>query len=155
MRLPALSNVFRSQHGQLHYQPLNRLSQPEVEPLVRKLTAKFREGATGFARFSSASICGLSNGDRRPLHPGLPRGGAPPIVALMESWICRRDPEIMSGELCFTGTRVPVEVLFDYLEEGDSVARFLEGFPTVRREQVEAVLAVSRRLVLADERVSA
>ncbi len=73
----------------------------------------------------------------------------------MLAWICRRNPEIMSGELCFTGTRVPVETLFDYLEEGDSISCFLKGFPSVRREQVDAVLAASRHWVLKGEPVPA
>jgi len=58
----------------------------------------------------------------------------------MESWICSRDPEIMSGELCFTGTRVPVGFLFGYLSEGYALERFLEAFPTVEREQAVALL---------------
>ena len=46
------------------------------------------------------------------------------------------DPEIMGGTPVFTGTRVPVQNLLDYLEGGDSIDDFLEGFPTVKREQV-------------------
>jgi uncharacterized protein (DUF433 family) len=51
-----------------------------------------------------------------------------------------RDPEILGGTLCFTGTRVPVRTLFDYLESGKSVDFFLEGFSWVGREKVIAVL---------------
>jgi uncharacterized protein (DUF433 family) len=51
-----------------------------------------------------------------------------------------QDPEVPGGELVFAGTRVPVKSLFDHLEGGDSVADFLNGFPSVRREQVMAVL---------------
>ncbi len=40
----------------------------------------------------------------------------------------------------FRGTRVPVQTLLDYLEAGDSIDEFLEGFPTVSREQVIAFL---------------
>lgn len=54
--------------------------------------------------------------------------------------IVSRDPEVVSGALVFAGTRVPVETLVDYLKAGDTVDRFLEGFPTVKREQVEAFL---------------
>lgn len=43
----------------------------------------------------------------------------------------------------FVGTRVPVQSLFDHLEGGDSVDDFLEGFPSVRRDQVIAVLEES------------
>lgn len=50
------------------------------------------------------------------------------------------DQDIMSGIPVFTGTRVPVQNLIDYLEEGDSIDDFLEGFPSVSREQVCAFL---------------
>jgi uncharacterized protein (DUF433 family) len=50
------------------------------------------------------------------------------------------DPEIMSGVPVFRGTRVPVRILFDHLEGGDTVEEFLEGFPSVSREQVIAFL---------------
>jgi uncharacterized protein (DUF433 family) len=45
-------------------------------------------------------------------------------------------PEVMSGTPVFTGTRVPIQTLLDYLKAGDSIDDFLEGFPTVSREQV-------------------
>ena len=48
----------------------------------------------------------------------------------------------------FTGTRVPVQSLFDHLEAGESIDDFLEGFQTVRREQVIAVLEEARRGIL-------
>jgi uncharacterized protein (DUF433 family) len=50
------------------------------------------------------------------------------------------DPEIMSGVPVFRGTRVPVRILFDHLETGETVEEFLEGFPSVTREQVIAFL---------------
>ena len=46
----------------------------------------------------------------------------------------------MGGAAVFAGTRVPVETLFDYLEAGDSIDEFLEGFPSVSRGQVLALL---------------
>lgn len=45
-------------------------------------------------------------------------------------------PEVMSGTPVFTGTRVPIQTLLDYLKAGDSIDDFLEGFPTVTKEQV-------------------
>ena len=54
------------------------------------------------------------------------------------------DPEKMSGVPCFTGTRVPVTHLFDYLEAGDSLGEFLTDFPTVTREQVLGVLELMK-----------
>ncbi len=55
----------------------------------------------------------------------------------------------MSGAACFAGTRVPIQNLIDYLEGGDSVDEFLEGFPTVSREQVIAFLEEAKDRVLA------
>ncbi len=49
-------------------------------------------------------------------------------------------PEVLNGALVFSGTRVPVRNLFDYLVAGDSVKDFLEDFPTVSFEQVRHVL---------------
>lgn len=57
--------------------------------------------------------------------------------------IVSRDPEIMSGELVFAGTRVPAKTLVDYLEAGHSLDDFLDGFPTVRREQATAYLRLT------------
>jgi uncharacterized protein (DUF433 family) len=54
---------------------------------------------------------------------------------MSQSVICR-DPEVMGGTPVFCGTRVPVRTLIEYLEAGDSIDEFLEGFPTVTREQV-------------------
>jgi uncharacterized protein (DUF433 family) len=59
------------------------------------------------------------------------------------------DPKILGGEPVFLGTRVPVQSLFDHLQAGDSIDDFLEGFPSVKREQVIALLNESKRKVLA------
>jgi len=53
------------------------------------------------------------------------------------TWV---DPDRVSGALCFRDTRVPVALLFEYLAAGDSLEEFLQGFPTVRREQAVGVL---------------
>jgi len=58
---------------------------------------------------------------------------------MSQSVICR-DPDVMSGTPVFCGTRVPVQTLIEYLEAGDSIDEFLEGFPTVTRAQVIAFL---------------
>ena len=56
----------------------------------------------------------------------------------------------MGGAPVFSGTRVPVQTLLDYLEAGDSIDEFLEGFPSVSREQVIAFLEQAKdRLVAA------
>ncbi len=45
----------------------------------------------------------------------------------MDSALVRRDPEIIGGALCISGTRVPMKNLFDYLEDSSSLEEFLEG----------------------------
>jgi uncharacterized protein (DUF433 family) len=62
--------------------------------------------------------------------------------------VIHSDPEILAGTPVFVGTRVPVQSLFEHLEAGDSIGDFLEGFPSVRREQVIAVLEESRKELL-------
>ena len=57
--------------------------------------------------------------------------------------VVRRDPDIHSGDLVFTGTRVPVENLVDYLKGGDSIEEFLQDYPTVQRWQLESYLELS------------
>jgi uncharacterized protein (DUF433 family) len=49
-------------------------------------------------------------------------------------------PDIMGGTPVFSGTRVPVQTLLDYLKAGESINDFLDGFPTVTREQIIALL---------------
>ena len=56
---------------------------------------------------------------------------------------------LMSGTPCFTGTRVPVKSLFDYLEAGDSLDEFLDQFPTVTHDLAVNVLEASKRALLA------
>jgi uncharacterized protein (DUF433 family) len=55
-----------------------------------------------------------------------------------------RSGDIMSGEVVFTGTRVPVQTLLDYIEEGSPLDEFLQDFPTVTREHAIAVLELAR-----------
>jgi uncharacterized protein (DUF433 family) len=54
----------------------------------------------------------------------------------MKSDVVTSSPEVMGGTPVFAGTRVPVETLLEYLEGGESIDDFLEGFPSVKREQV-------------------
>ena len=56
-------------------------------------------------------------------------------------------PEVLSGAPVFAGTRVPVHTLVEYLAAGDSIDDFLEGFPTVAREQVVAFLKQAEALL--------
>jgi uncharacterized protein (DUF433 family) len=69
---------------------------------------------------------------------------------MKEREIISRDPEVMNGALVFSGTRVPVETLIQHLKAGDSLDDFLEGFPSVSREQAVAYLEMT--LEAADAR---
>lgn len=61
-----------------------------------------------------------------------------------------RNPAIMSGTLCFTGTPVTVQTLFDYLEGSSSLDDFAEDFPSVSRDAAVAVLEEAKRRLFAD-----
>ena len=65
------------------------------------------------------------------------------------------DPEKMSGTPVFTGTRVPVNHLLDYLKAGDSLDTFLTDFPTVTREQVLGVIELMRERLLTEYETAA
>ncbi len=57
--------------------------------------------------------------------------------------VINQDPEIHSGVPVFTGTRVPIQSLIDHLKAGESLDYFLEGFPSVSREQAIAFLELA------------
>jgi uncharacterized protein (DUF433 family) len=57
--------------------------------------------------------------------------------------------DVMGGTPVFAGTRVPVQTLLDYLEGGETIDDFLEGFPTVSREQVVAFLEEAKDRMVA------
>ena len=58
----------------------------------------------------------------------------------MKKPIVTASKDIMGGTPVFAGTRVPIQTLIDYLKAGDTIDEFLEGFPSVSREQVIAFL---------------
>ena len=62
----------------------------------------------------------------------------------MKQPVVSRDMDVMGGAPVFAGTRVPVQTLLDYLEAGKSIDDFLEGFPSVSREQVVAFLEAAK-----------
>ncbi len=64
--------------------------------------------------------------------------------------VIHSDPRIQGGVPVFFGTRVPVKNLFDYIEAGDSLDRFLVDFPSVSREQAIAALELAREALTAD-----
>ncbi len=57
------------------------------------------------------------------------------------------DPEILAGQPVFTGTRVPVESLFDHLESGVSLDEFLDDFPSVNRQQAIDLLEAANKIL--------
>lgn len=70
----------------------------------------------------------------------------------MEKMVVTSSPEVLGGTPVFAGTRVPVHTLIEYLSAGDSIDDFLDGFPTVSRQQVLDFLARAEDLVTAGQR---
>ena len=68
----------------------------------------------------------------------------------MSNAVVTSSADIMGGTPVFPGTRVPVQTLLDYIEAGDSIDAFLEGFPTVTRTQVVAFLAHAAKLAVTE-----
>jgi uncharacterized protein (DUF433 family) len=58
------------------------------------------------------------------------------------------NPKVQGGLPCFAGTRVPVSSLFDHLKRDYTAEEFLEDFPTVHKEQVDAVLEMAKLGIL-------
>ena len=67
----------------------------------------------------------------------------------MKEPIVSRSPDVMGGLPVFHGTRVPVQTLLDYLEGGELIDDFLEGFPSVTREKVIAFLEEAKDRMIA------
>jgi uncharacterized protein (DUF433 family) len=65
------------------------------------------------------------------------------------SSVVHSDPDILGGTPVFVGTRVPVRNLLDYLEAGDSLAEFLDDFPSVTRDQAVTALQLAREMLVA------
>jgi uncharacterized protein (DUF433 family) len=61
------------------------------------------------------------------------------------------NPQKMSGTPVFRGTRVPIQNLFDCLEDSETIDQFLDQFPTVTREQVNGILELSKERLLEGE----
>ncbi len=61
------------------------------------------------------------------------------------------DPETMGGTPVFTGTRVPVQTLFDYIEGGDDLNDFLDDFPTVSKEAAIQVLEMAKKTLTTEK----
>ena len=62
------------------------------------------------------------------------------------------DPDILGGAAVFSGTRVPLRNLIDYLERGHSLDEFLDAFPSVSRQQAIAALEAAHEVLAAGAR---
>ena len=77
-------------------------------------------------------------------------------VAIMDiREVVNVNPKRMSGAPCFTGTRVPINHLFEYIESGETLDEFLRQFPSVTREQALAALELSKESLLANHEIAA
>lgn len=67
----------------------------------------------------------------------------------MDEPVISCNPDVMGGTPVFSGTRVPVQTLLDYLEAGDSIDDFLAGFPSINREQIISFLEQAKDRLVA------
>lgn len=68
----------------------------------------------------------------------------------MQDAVIEVNPNKLGGIPVFAGTRVPIQNLFDYLEGGDGLDDFLEGFPPITREHAIAVLEMAQKSLLKE-----
>ncbi|MEO6844500.1 MAG: DUF433 domain-containing protein [Ginsengibacter sp.] len=64
------------------------------------------------------------------------------------------DPETMGGTPVFTGTRVPIQTLFDYIEGGDSIDEFLDDYPGVSKEMAIQVLQMAKKSLTTEKQLN-
>ncbi len=67
----------------------------------------------------------------------------------MANRVITASPDILGGTAVFAGTRVPVQTFIEYIKAGESIEEFLEGFPSVKKDQVLAFLDEAKDLVIA------
>lgn len=75
-------------------------------------------------------------------------------MSISSERIYHSHPEILGGTPVFVGTRVPLKNLFDYIEGGDTLATFLEEFPSVTHAQAIAALELAREILTSHARSS-
>jgi uncharacterized protein (DUF433 family) len=76
-------------------------------------------------------------------------------VKIMQNSIVNKDPEILGGTPVFTGTRVPVRILFEHLEAGERLDDFLDSFPTVTRDQATQLLDLAMKQIIESDEAAA
>jgi uncharacterized protein (DUF433 family) len=69
-------------------------------------------------------------------------------ILMINSHVIHRSPDVLGGTPVFEGTRVPVQILIDYLEEGRPLEEFLDDFPTVVRTQAQEALEDLKKVLL-------
>ncbi|MGI8655642.1 MAG: DUF433 domain-containing protein [Pyrinomonadaceae bacterium] len=74
---------------------------------------------------------------------------------MTETALIQCSDDVLGGTPVFAGTRVPVQTLFDYIEEGENLDEFLEAFPSVSREHAVRVLETMKEMMLAQALESA
>lgn len=74
---------------------------------------------------------------------------------MAEQTVVHSTPEILGGTPVFVGTRVPVQALLDHLEDGSTLDSFLEGYPTVTRDQVVGFLEQAANALFSELRIAA
>jgi len=74
---------------------------------------------------------------------------------LVTKTVFHKDPEILNGTAVFCDTRVPIRILFEHLEAGDSLEVFLEDFPSVSREQATGLLEHALQQLTSNNEVAA
>lgn len=79
----------------------------------------------------------------------LSSGRAGGTIGFMDTPLISRSADVMGGTPVFAGTRVPVQTLLDYIEGGETIDDFLDGFPSVGRDQVVALLEEAKDVLLA------
>ena len=60
-------------------------------------------------------------------------------------------PQVLGGTPVFSGTRVPIQNLFDYIEGGYTIEQFLKGFPSVRKEQVIEIIHIAESILTSEK----
>lgn len=76
--------------------------------------------------------------------------GDPNSELMKRSAVYHSDPDILNGTPVFTGTRVPIDTLLVYLRKGKRIEDFRDDFPTVSREQAEALLHLAEQELIAE-----
>jgi len=71
------------------------------------------------------------------------------MINMIRSEIITIDPEIQGGSPVFRGTRVPIDILFDHLENGSTIEEFIDDFPSVTKEMAVAVLQFLKSTAVA------